>query len=240
LLLPAAFLVRRSPESVGLLPDGESVQWQDKTKSDSTSAVRETNLTLKEALRTRSFWLLLFAGSAQPLIATALAFQHVSLLASKGVSSGVAAAVFSIMAPMFILGNFIAGFMADKFPNRYLLVTGQILLVAAMLSTFIIASAWQAFLYGAIIGLSSGFFMNVITVIWPNYYGRLHLGSIRGAVTASMVVAAALGPLPFGWIYDITGNYSLAILVFLVLPISCAFAALLAHPPRNSFAIIRA
>ncbi len=135
------------------------------------------------------------------------------------------------MAPMFILGNFAAGFMADKFPNRYLLAAGQILLAAAMLSTFIIASAWQAFLYGAIIGLSSGFLMNVISVIWPNYYGRLHLGSIRGAVTSSLVVFAALGPLPFGFIFDLTDSYSQAILIFLALPISCAFAALLAHPP---------
>ncbi len=233
LLLPAAFLVRRSPESVGLLPDRKSVQEQDQTESGKDSTDRETNLTLKEALRTRSFWLLLFAGSAQPLIVTALIFHQVSLFASKGLSSGVAASVFSIMAPMFILGNFGAGFLADKFPNRYLLAAGQILLAAAMLSTFIIASVWQAFVYGAIIGLSSGFLMNVTAVIWPNYYGRLHLGSIRGAATSSMVAFAALGPLPFGFIFDLTNSYSQAILIFLALPISCSFAALLAYPPRK-------
>jgi len=233
LLLPAALFVRRSPESVGLLPDGQPIHPQDQTGNGKANVVQEVNLSLSEALRTRTFWLLLFAGSAQPLIATALIFHHVSLLASKGVPSGVAASVFGIMAPLSILGNFVAGFMADRFPNRYLLAAGQGLLAAAMLWTFLITSAWQAFLYGAIIGLSTGFIMTISAVIWPNYYGRLHLGSIRGVATASMVAFAALGPLPFGFIFDLTDSYSLAILIFLVLPASCAVAAFLARPPRE-------
>jgi len=60
------------------------------------------------------------------------------------------------------------------------------------------------------------------------------LGSIRGVSTASMVVFAALGPLPFGQVLDLTGSYSTAILIFLALPVACAVAALLARPPRRS------
>jgi len=234
LLLPATLLVRRSPESVGLLPDGQSVSPQAQVKKGKADIVQEVNLSLGEALRTRTFWLLLFAGSAQPLIVTALIFHHVSLLASKGIPPGVAASVFAVMAPMQILGNFTAGFMADRFPNRYLLALGQGLLAIAMLWTFLISSAWQAFFYGAIIGLCNGFIMTIRAVIWPNYYGRLHLGSIRGVATSSMVVFTALGPLPFGLLFDLTDSYSLAILIFLALTISCAVAALLAYPPRKS------
>ena len=102
-----------------------------------------------------------------------------------------------------------------------------------MLWTFLITSSWQAFAYGAILGLSTGFIMNISAVIWPNYYGRLHLGSIRGVSTASGVAFAALGPLPFGLVYDITDNYSLAILALLALPVFCAVAAFLALPPKK-------
>jgi len=49
-----------------------------------------------------------------------------------------------------------------------------------------------------------------------------------------MVVFAALGPLPFGRIFDLTGSYSTAILIFLALPVACAIAALLARPPHRS------
>ncbi len=234
LLLPAFLLVRRSPESVGILPDGQSSSPEEQVENSKPKIIHESNLSLGEALRTRTFWLLIFAGSSQPLIGTALTFHQVSLLASKGISSVTAASVFGVIAPMQILGTFAAGFMTDRFSNRHLLTLGQGFLAATMLFTFLISSTWQAFFYGAMIGMSGGFIMTVSTVIWPNYYGRLHLGSIRGAATASMVGFAALGPLPFGWIYDLTGSYSLAILVFLVLPVSCAIAALLAHPPHKS------
>ena len=49
-------------------------------------------------------------------------------------------------------------------------------------------------------------------VIWPNYFGRKHLGSIRGAATVFMVIGSALGPLPFGLVYDITGKFNIAII----------------------------
>ncbi len=234
LLLPALLLVRRSPESAGVLPDGQSLSPEQQLESSNPKNILESNLSLGEALRKRTFWLLIIAGSSQPLIGTALTFHQISLLASKGIPAITAASVFSVIAPMQILGTFTSGFLADRFSNRYLLALGQGFLVATMLFTFLISSTWQAFLYGAMMGFSGGFIMTVGAVIWPNYYGRLHLGSIRGAATASMVGFAALGPLPFGWIYDLTGSYSLAILVFLPLPVLCAIAALLARPPDKN------
>jgi len=233
-LMPIVLLVRRSPESVGLLPDGRPAQQLKEQAVDAReSAAKEVDFSLSEALRTRAFWLLLLVTSALPLISTGLSFHQISFLTSKGIQTGVATAVFSIIGPSQLLGIFIAGFMADRFPNRYLLVAGQVLLGMAMLWTFLITSSWQAFTYGAILGLSMGFIMNVAAVIWPNYYGRLHLGSIRGVSMASTVAFAALGPLPFGLVYDITGDYSLAILVLLALPVLCAVAAFLALPPKK-------
>ena len=233
-LVPIVLLVRRSPESVGLLPDGKPAQQlKEQAVGARASIVQEVDFSLSEALRTRAFWLLLLVSSALPLIGTGLSFHQISFLAGQGIQAGVATAVFGIIGPSQLLGSFIAGFMADRFPNRYLLVVGQVLLGMAMLWTFLITSSWQVFTYGAILGLSMGFIMNITAVIWPNYYGRLHLGSIRGVSIASMVAFAALGPLPFGLAYDITGDYSLAILVLLALPVLCAVAALLALPPKK-------
>ena len=233
-MIPIVLLVRRSPESVGLLPDGKLVpQLKEQVVGARASIVQEVDFSLSEALHTRTFWLLLFATSALPLIGTGLTFHQISFLTSKGIQPGVATAVFSIIGPSQLLGTFIAGLMADRFPNRYLLVVGQVLLGMVMLWTFLITSSWQAFTYGAILGLSMGFIMNITAVIWPNYYGRLHLGSIRGVSMSSTVAFAALGPLPFGLLYDITGDYSLAILGLLALPVLCAVAALLALPPKK-------
>lgn len=232
LLLPAFALVRRTPESVGLLPDGDSESFEV-SANDPNSSVSEVNFSLSEAVRTRSFWLLLFAGTSQSLISTALAFHHVSLITSKGLDASLAATIFTVMAPTALAGNFMAGYLLDKVPNRFVLASAQGIFILAMVWVLFITNAWQAIVYGSLIGLSGGFSMTTTSVIWPNYYGRSHLGSIRGLVTTIMVASAALGPWPFGVLFDLTNSYTTPILVFLGLPVACAVAAIAAVPPRR-------
>ena len=233
LLPPALLLVRRTPESVGLLPDGGSPQAPGPNGPAVLAKSDEVDWTVSEALRTRSFWLLMFAGSSQSLIGTALVFHNVSLLGSHGLGAGVAASVLSVFASTWLVGTFIAGLLSDRIPNRYVIVGGQATLALAMLLTLVIEQPWQAFVYGGLLGLTSGMLMTANAVIWPNYYGRTHLGTIRGLVTTSMVAFAALGPLPFGYLFDLTNSYTTAVVVFLVLPVACGVAALLAPPPRK-------
>ena len=123
-VLPSLLLVRRSPEAVGLLPDGDSAAATVSGDAASRAPI-ETNFSLREAQATRSFWLLVFAGSSQSLISTALVFHHVSVMNSRGLDDGVAASILSVIAPLAIVGAFIAGFLADRLPNRYLLVVGR-------------------------------------------------------------------------------------------------------------------
>ena len=70
LLPPAILLVRRTPESVGLKPDmGRKDVLQ---LSNSQSSEKEDSWTAKQAMKTKAFWLLIFAGTAGSLIGTAM------------------------------------------------------------------------------------------------------------------------------------------------------------------------
>jgi MFS family permease len=189
--------------------------------------------TFGQATRTRAFWLLLLAGSSQPLISTALTFHHVSFMASRGLPAGVASAVFSVVAVAALAGTFTAGVLSDRFPVRYLLGAGQGLLLAAMAWSFTISATWEALVYGGLLGLSSGFGHTLQSVVWPNYFGRRHLGMIRSVAASSTIASAAVGPLPFGWLFDVTGSYDLPVLLFLALPVAAAVAAWSAVPPRK-------
>ena len=184
-------------------------------------------------MRTPSFWLLLFASSSHSLISTALIFHMVSVITSRGLDAGLAATVLSVMAPMSLAGTFAAGYLTDKLPNRFLVAASQGILTLNMLWVFALSEPWQALVFGGMLGLGGGFSMTTNAVIWPNYYGRRHLGSIRGVVSTCMVGFAALGPLPFGLLFDLTDSYSTAILIFLAMPTACATAALLARPPQK-------
>ena len=232
LVLPSVLLVRRSPESMDLLPDGDRpAASQPGRLGRPARIVEEINYSLKQAVGSRTFWLLLFATSSQSFVSTGLVFNNNSFFESKGLDATVAASIFPVMAPMVLLGNFLAGFLSERYPNRYLLAIAQLCLAIPMLWSFLIAEHWHALVYGGMLGFAGGFTSTTSAVIFPNYYGRQHLGSIRGLSTTAMVGASALGPMPFAFLFEWSGSYTVPIEVFLVIPALCAVAAVFAVPP---------
>ncbi|MDP7262427.1 MAG: hypothetical protein QF676_07505 [Dehalococcoidia bacterium] len=67
----------------------------------------------------------------------------------------------------------------------------------------------------------------------PTYFGRRHLGSIRGVANFGTMTAAALGPLPLALSIDQTGSYTVGLIAYMALPPLCGIAALLAGKPRK-------
>lgn len=230
LLIPVIIGVRRNPESVGLRPDGDKNPIATDT---SEFDYGDTDWNLRETIRTRAFWLLLFAASAQPLIGTGLVFHQVSIFAEKGLDATIAAITLTVMAVATMAGTFIAGVLTDRLPNRYVLALSQAMLILAMLWTFVLSVPWEGLVYGVILGIGTGLYITTSSVVWPNYFGRKHLGTIRGVATTTMVACAAIGPMPFGVLFDFVGSYTIAIISFLVLPAACALAAILALPPTK-------
>ena len=236
LLIPSALLVRRSPESVGLLPDGavedRDIKGSDLALSGNVAVDKELGYTLGEALKTRALWMLALSSLAVPLVMTGLMFHHVSILGAQGISSQMAAATLGLFGPLMLIFSVISGLLADRFPGRYLLALGQAILVIAMAWVFVISSSWQAIVYVVISAAAVGLVNTTGTVIWANYFGRAHLGSIRGFATTVMVAFSALGALPFGFIYDWTGSYDMALWILMALPVAALIFSIFAFPPR--------
>ena len=135
-----------------------------------------------------------------------------------------------MIAPSVLVGSLMAGFLSDALPNRYILAASQVFLGVALVLALTVSHTWQAFLYGAVLGTGGGASMTTSAVIWANYYGRGHLGAIRGASQVGMVAFAAMGPLPFSLLLDIAGSYNSTFFLILILPVISATAALLATP----------
>ena len=238
LLIPSALLVRRSPESVGLLPDGavedRGIKGSDLALSGNVDVDKELGYTLVEALKTRALWMLALSSLAVPLVMTGLMFHHVSILGAQGISSQMGPATLGLLGPLMLIFSVISGLLADRFPGRYLLALGQAILVIAMAWVFVISSSWQAIVYVVISAAAVGLVNTTGTVIWANYFGRAHLGSIRGFATTVMVAFSALGALPFGFIYDWTGSYDMALWILMALPVAALIFSIFAFPPRTN------
>jgi len=72
-----------------------------------------------------------------------------------------------------------------------------------------------------------------LNYVWPSFFGRQSLGSIKGSAMTVTVLGSALGPLPFGLAYDYFAGYEEILLMSIILPVMGMAAALLAKKPEK-------
>jgi hypothetical protein len=92
----------------------------------------------------------------------------------------------------------------------------------------------MALIYGVLNGVMIGASNVVNAVVFAAYYGRRHLGSIRGVTMIVNVAASALGPLPLGLARDLLGSYAPALIALGLLPCLYALAMVWVRPPRDA------
>ncbi|ARI78847.1 MFS transporter [Halobacillus mangrovi] len=233
LFVPLAFLfVRNQPKDVGEIPDGTPRPIKGQKSLNPNVDVNEKSWTLKEAMSTRAFWFVLFCVIVPALVNTAVTFHIVSIMDLRGLDTGIAAMVLTLMAIIGFPVTFVSGYLVDRFQVHYILAItffGHILTLLILLVT----DTWVlAVVFGVIWGCVNGFERIVLNIVWPNYFGREHLGSIKGLAQTVMVIGSALGPLPFGIFYDWLGGYQEIILLTLLFPITAGILALLSPQPR--------
>lgn len=91
----------------------------------------------------------------------------------------------------------------------------------------------MAVLFGITRGIVGGFEVISLGIIWPNYFGRKHLGSIKGLAMSMMVIGSAFGPLPFALAYDWFGGYTQILLVMAVFPLLGMIASFTSPAPEK-------
>jgi len=130
--------------------------------------------------------------------------------------------------------SFLVGFMVERVSARYVLAAGFAGNLVYLMLIQHINTLQLAIGVGILWGLVAGIYRIVFNYIWPDYYGREHLGSIRGLAMTAGVIASALGPLPFGIAYDFFGGYTEIIYIMMLFPALAAVAALAASKPSAS------
>lgn len=221
------FFVRDRPEHVGQHPDGVPPD-----PALAHQVPEEHGHTLKQAMRTPAFWALIGAGLVPSLVLTGLSFNQVAILTDRGLPATLAAATFTVESLVGLPITLLAGSLADRFPLRFTLAAGQVFLALAMVVLLMSDSAGLALVYAALRGVSGGFWSVAADVAWPSYFGKRHLGSIRGFGYSMGIAGAALGPIPFGLAYDLLGGYNPAILGLLILPVIAGLALMVVRTPR--------
>ena len=82
-------------------------------------------------------------------------------------------------------------------------------------------------------GIASGGFVSLTGIVFPRFYGRLHLGAISGMNMSAMVIASGLGPLAFGLCQHFSGSYRGILVASVFVPTLLALLSLKADNPQQ-------
>jgi len=97
---------------------------------------------------------------------------------------------------------------------------------------FVANTPAQALVAGVALGISQGIYFGATHPLWARYFGRRHLGRIRGTLMTITVSSSSLGPLLAGLTRDWQGSFTLALILFAITPLPIAVLSLLVSSPR--------
>ncbi len=232
-VVPAFIYLRRRPEDLGMYPDGEKPPDDDaEPVSRFRRDIRDFSWTLAEARRTRAFWMIVVFVSVDRFALGAINLHLVANFEDKGLSFAQAVSILSLFAATSAIVGPAWGFMLEKLHVRYsaMLISGLLLVAVGLL---VVADTYPlAIGFGLMFGFAVGGSSLVQNLLWADYFGRAHLGEIRG-FTAPFRLISPVGPTLTGFIFDRTGGYTLAFAIFGAIFFVMMFAMAFAAPPRR-------
>lgn len=194
---------RNKPEDFNLKPDGAQKEIKSKVIQK-----EEINFTLKEAKKTRAFWMFGLALAFNSFFITGFTFHVVSIFASQDYTKSQAIAVFLPISVIAITVSTLCNVLSDYLHHKIYLF---MMLLSGLMASFgllFLSEKIGVYLLIGGLGTFAGLFAVVNAVTWPRYFGRKHLGAITGKIMSFLVIASAIAPSLFSYCYTTFGSYS--------------------------------
>jgi MFS family permease len=228
--LPLALFVRRSPESMGLRPDGDPPHPAGDRGAHAKAEVAEANTTLRGAVHTSAFWFLTIGTLLRIVALSAVNVHYVPIMVWKGMSEQTAAFMLGAQAFLGLLSHMFIGWIADRFDKARLMAICMVISAAALLFLIYGKTEWQIWLFLPLFTVVESTF----PVNWSavgDFFGRKNFAKIRGTMSFVQTWGAVAGPVIAGALYDRTHSYNQLLWGLIgVLLVTAVLYALVVHP----------
>ena len=228
-----SLIIRRRPEDVGLRPDGLGRRARRSSADAAQTLPSDPDWTVREAMRTRAFWLLLFGTTILMAVSGSVNFTFVSHMTQNGIDADTARSALALWAGMGIVGGVLGGELRQRLAVRYSLPLVILITTSALVWFVLTDSVWMAFVFAVWHGLAFGAQLPLNRISFPDYFGRYSVGRIRSVTAPPQLLINAFGPLVSGLVIDNRGSYDLIYVVFVGLLLSAALSVLLARRPDS-------
>ncbi len=205
--LPLTLTVRRSPESMRLLPDGDPpAPPETDTEGPKREIKPEVEVTLAEALRSFAFWGSVLAAGIRNASYHAIAVHFVPFMVWKGFSPPQAALMLSVFAFLGMASTLIFGWFADRANKPRLTACILFAAAGAMFLPIVDSSLWSLCLFTIVFASVEATFPLGWAVV-GDLFGRKHYAKIRGYMTLFYTWGGVIGPVVAGAIFDRWNSY---------------------------------
>ena len=234
-VFPPLFLVGRRPEDMGLRADPGPDEQQElevpTPESDRPIATPEPSFTLGQALNTRAFWLLAAFSACGFIVQAGVSLHQAPHYLDQGLSAAEAAGTVSAFAFSQVPGGLIWASLARRVPVRFLLAMSGVCIGLGALSTLYSDTLVTGIASATLLGGGVGGLHLLLRLAWADYYGRTHLGSIRGVTLPVQIAGQAIGPILAGFVYDARESYQIPFMIFAASGVLGALLVINATPP---------
>lgn len=212
------FFVRDTPESMGLLPDGDKPSGKDGADGSAAEKSAERPPTIRELLHSPLTYRIGIAFTLGIMAAAGVVGQLKPRFSDMGFSDFAAMAFMCATAFFTACGKYVWGWVCDRIPP---LQTGKLLFTycaGAYLLSFLPTNAVCMVIFAVFCGLGMGGTWTVLPAVVVEVFGREHFMAAYRVVSL-FIFFKSFGYIIMGQAYQLTGSYDAAFIAFSLLSV---------------------
>jgi len=211
-----ASVLRKYPSEMGTVPDGLKTKRSTVNLENKLNPNNDHGLTLRQALKTRSYWLifvaLLIFSTCLVLVLTHIVPYAIDL----GFSTLEASTILSIMGACHIISRLIAGRIADTIGTKLPAICYPFIGIVGFIILIWSGGLYSLYIFAIIYGLCWGGWGVIIVNHLVNVFGSRYSGAVLGSTELAYATGSAIGAALGGFIFDNYGSYTLAFIIIAV------------------------
>ena len=207
--LPLATRLYRSPEALGLQPDGvPPVRETDPEWSRPAPEPVPRDYSVGEALRTRTYWILCVSCGLRATVFMGIGLHLVPIMTWKGLNEATAGFLIGAFAFVWLIATPVMGWAGDRWSKTRIAATPAFLGALAMFLLVLLdrVEVWQMVLLLALWATNEGSWALNFAIL-ADQFGRRHYGALRGVMLMAINLMSFGSPVYTGWVFDQTGSY---------------------------------
>jgi len=229
--IPLSYIFKKEPQ------DFQGIQDKEQLDTNIENSVLYTNnrieFTVKEALKTRTFWIVAISHSLVNMSFTAVVVHGVPHLTDIGMSLSLAGGIVAIYNIISLPSQIIGGWVGDKLNKRILLCCLLLIQGTAVIVFALTSNPMGAYIFAILFGVGLGGRTAIYHALRADYFGGKAFASITGIYGIPLNITMAIAPVLVGILFDIQHTYMYGMLFLGILAILGGVLMLTATQPKK-------